>query len=77
MDNLEKIFFVNKNWPNDLRIGCKPFYNLVKLIEVDVELEELDSHPTMRPYGLDINLNIIKKNKNPLFPTSFLILAQH
>jgi hypothetical protein len=31
---------VNKNWPNDLRIDCKPFDNLVKLIEIDGELKE-------------------------------------
>jgi hypothetical protein len=31
---------VNKNWPNDLRIGCKPFFNLVQLIEANAKLEE-------------------------------------
>lgn len=28
-----------KNWPNDTKIGCKSFSNLVKLIEVDEGLE--------------------------------------
>ncbi len=31
---------MNKNWPNDTRIGCKPFSNLVELIEVDAKLKE-------------------------------------
>jgi hypothetical protein len=26
LDNLNKQIFVNKNWPNDFRIGCKPFF---------------------------------------------------
>jgi hypothetical protein len=32
--------FVNKNWPNDPRIGCKSPFNLVKFLEKDVNLEE-------------------------------------
>jgi hypothetical protein len=40
MTNLEKLIFVNKNWPNDLRIGCKSPSNLVELIEKDLELEK-------------------------------------
>jgi hypothetical protein len=40
LDNLHKLIFINKNWPNDPRIHCKPFSNLVKLIEVDAKLEE-------------------------------------
>jgi hypothetical protein len=31
---------MNKNWPNDLRIDCKPFSNLVELIEIDGKLKE-------------------------------------
>jgi hypothetical protein len=33
---------VNKNWPNDLKIGCKPYYNLVEPIEADAYLENLE-----------------------------------
>ncbi len=40
LDNLDKLIFVNKNWPNNYRIGCKPFFSLVELIEVDIKLEE-------------------------------------
>ncbi len=32
--------FVNKNWPNDLKIGCKSLSSLVDLIETNVNLEE-------------------------------------
>jgi hypothetical protein len=39
-ENLEKLIFVNKNWPNDLRIGCKSPSNLVEFLEKDVDLEE-------------------------------------
>jgi hypothetical protein len=31
---------VNKIWPNDCRVGCKPPSNLSKLIGIDVDLEE-------------------------------------
>ncbi len=33
---------MNKNWPNDLRIGWKPFFYLVQLIEANAKLEELE-----------------------------------
>jgi hypothetical protein len=33
--------FVNKNWPSDLRIGCKSPFSLVDLIENDVNLEKV------------------------------------
>jgi hypothetical protein len=38
--NLEKLTFVNKNWPNDCRVGCKSPPNLLKLIGIDANLEE-------------------------------------
>jgi hypothetical protein len=37
---LEKLIFVNKNWPNDPRISCKSPSNLVEFLEKDVVLEE-------------------------------------
>jgi len=33
---------MNKKWANNLRIGCKHFFNLVELIEADAELEEFE-----------------------------------
>jgi len=33
---------VNKNKPNYFRFGCKPFFNLKELIEVDAKLEKLE-----------------------------------
>ncbi len=30
--NLEKFIFVNKNWPNDCRVNCKPPSNLLEFI---------------------------------------------
>ncbi len=36
---LENLIFVNKNWPNDPRIGCKSPSNLLEFIEKDVNLE--------------------------------------
>jgi hypothetical protein len=33
------LIFVNKNWPNDPRIGCKSPSNLLEFIEKDVNLE--------------------------------------
>jgi len=32
-NNLDKLNFVHNNWLNDLQIGCKPFFNLMELIE--------------------------------------------
>ncbi len=40
---MDKLIFVNKNWPNDLRIGCKSLSNLVDFIESDLNSrKELD-----------------------------------
>jgi len=41
--NLEKLNFVNKNWPNDAMVGYKVPNNLVELIDVELDLkQELD-----------------------------------
>jgi hypothetical protein len=32
--NLEKLAFVNRNWPNGARVKCKSISNLVELIEL-------------------------------------------
>ncbi len=39
IENLEKLIFVNKNWPNDSRIDCKFPFNLLEFFEKDVDLE--------------------------------------
>jgi hypothetical protein len=38
--HLERLNYMNKNWPNDCRVGCKSPSNLSKLIGIDVDLEE-------------------------------------
>jgi hypothetical protein len=38
---LDKLIFVNKNWPNALRIDCKS-PNVVDLIETNAYLEEFE-----------------------------------
>ncbi len=40
LNNLDKLIFVNKNWPNDIKVGCKSFSNLVEFITIDAYLEE-------------------------------------
>jgi hypothetical protein len=40
IENLKKLIFVNKNWPNDFRIGCKFPSNLVEFLEKDVYFKE-------------------------------------
>ncbi len=40
IDNLNKLIFISKNWPNDPRLSCSLPFNLIELIEVDVSLEE-------------------------------------
>jgi hypothetical protein len=34
------LIFVNKYWPNEPRIACKPFSNFMELIETNAKLEE-------------------------------------
>ncbi len=38
-ENLEKLIFANKNWPNDPRIDCKSPSNLLEFLERDVDLK--------------------------------------
>jgi len=38
-ENLDKLTFVNKIWPNDLRIGCKSPFSLIDFIETNANLE--------------------------------------
>ncbi len=34
---------MNKNWPNDAKVGCKAFSNLVNLLDFELNLkQELD-----------------------------------
>ncbi len=34
---------MNKNWPSDPKIGCKPSSSLVELIQIDFDFEELEN----------------------------------
>jgi hypothetical protein len=36
----DKLIFVNKNWPNDCRVGCKSLSNLVELIKTAFDIKE-------------------------------------
>jgi hypothetical protein len=40
MHQLEKFIFVNKNWPNDTRVGCEVPSSMIELIERWVHLED-------------------------------------
>jgi hypothetical protein len=40
--NLENLVFANKNWPNDVRVGCKAPSSLLELIDCEIDLKELD-----------------------------------
>jgi hypothetical protein len=40
IENLEKLIFVNKNWPCDPKIWCKSPSNLLEFLERDMDLEE-------------------------------------
>jgi hypothetical protein len=37
---LREFIFVNKNWSNDCKVGCKSPFNLLKLIGIYPNLEE-------------------------------------
>lgn len=34
---------MNKNWPCDPKIGCKPSSSLVELIQIDSDFEKLEN----------------------------------
>jgi hypothetical protein len=34
------VIFVSKNWPNNSKVGCKASSNIVKIIEMDGDLDE-------------------------------------
>jgi hypothetical protein len=40
LENFKNLIFVNKNWLNDPRIGCKTSSNLVEFIETNVDLKK-------------------------------------
>jgi hypothetical protein len=40
LDNLKNLILVNKNWPNDARVGCNNLFNLVEFMKIEVDLEE-------------------------------------
>jgi hypothetical protein len=40
LENLENLFFVNKNWSNDCKVGCTSPSNLLELIRIYSNLEE-------------------------------------
>jgi len=45
LNNLDKLIFVNENWPNDLKVGYSSLFNLIKLIEsIDVLDEEYEKY---------------------------------
>jgi hypothetical protein len=39
-ENMGKLIFVSKNWPNDTRASCKSPNDLVEFIEMDEQLKE-------------------------------------
>jgi hypothetical protein len=42
LNNLERLIFVRKNWPNDIRLDSKPRSNLMELIEKDLDFGEFE-----------------------------------
>jgi hypothetical protein len=57
LDNLDKLIFVSKNWPNDPREGCNSPSSLIELIEFGATLaEKLDEYE--REFSKDENLKL-------------------
>jgi hypothetical protein len=59
--DLDKLIFVNKNWPNDPMINCKSFFSLIDFIETDAnfkkELEEFEKTlKTMKLWSCKIRI---------------------
>jgi hypothetical protein len=38
IDKLERLIFVNKKWPNNLRLGCNNPKDLEEVVELEIEL---------------------------------------
>jgi hypothetical protein len=38
LNNFERLIFVNRNWPNDVKVGCKAPSDLVELIDSKLNL---------------------------------------
>jgi len=52
---------MNKKWPNNLRIGCKHFFNLVELIEAELEEELKEFEGTFEKDEILKNMVYYKK----------------
>jgi hypothetical protein len=37
LENSKKLFFVNINWPNDPKSGCKSPFNSIEIIEINAK----------------------------------------
>ncbi len=61
----ERLIFMNTNWSNDSRIDCKLPFQLVKLIEKDLDFEELGKFENS--FKRDELLDIKNVWKNYLF----------
>jgi hypothetical protein len=45
INNLNKLIFLNKNWPNDPKFGCHALEDMGKVTEIEVELtKDLDKN---------------------------------
>ncbi len=61
-NNLDKIIFVNKNLPNDPRVGCSSPFGLIELIEANLALEEeLEQHESEFEQDELLDLQFVKK----------------
>jgi hypothetical protein len=42
LENLENLISMNKNWPNDVKVCCKAPFNLLELIDCEIDLKGLN-----------------------------------
>jgi hypothetical protein len=43
IDNLNFLIFLSKNWSIDHNVDCKPHFNMLELIEKDLDLKKLEN----------------------------------
>ncbi len=66
---MDKLIFINKNWPSNLRIGCVKPIDLASICELELDLTiELEAKFYVDAVDHDdfLNLNEVLKKKSPL-----------
>jgi hypothetical protein len=68
LKNFKKLIFVNKKWYNDLIVGCKTPFNLVAIIEMNVDFKKNELEEFETEFTREEIVDMWKFGKNLDFP---------